>query len=873
SIAPPTMTAIRSLTVPIRFAVEPTLAGTLAGVDDAATRAQIEAAWQAMQQGMRMLHDYDNRYLTITGDQVEATEGRKNAAVGLAWEEGGARRSLAITMRDFWQMYPKAYSARGSRLAAEIFPELPADQYAGIELTPLESTQRYYWFRDGCYQIPMGVALSYDLLFYAFDDTAAKEMMDAAWDSIPLLSATPEWMCVSGAFGDLEPERQGVFASYQQWVDEGFEALEQRRKRVREYDWLSFGDTHGERMVNWTNQEYDLQWGLLVQFARSGDWRYFDRAEEAARHTAAVDTVSSAPQQSLLGLQKAHSLGHVGGFTMVRPAEAQYWFDAGIWNSGHMWSQGTYAAYCLTGDRRYLEAAQLLADWIARECTRTIDRWVHRNYGWMTIAALGAYDTVPNPWHLNAARLFGEIVAAKIDPGTGALIHPIGECEHEVRHMGGKTFMTGVVMTAMRMLHEIDGDEDIANVITRSADWIAWRMWHPWDNSFAYAQCPQYDRSSTHAGTYMACEGLAYAWELAQKPIYREMLERSLGDMILNRGPSGVGKEYAMQIRMVPYALSLMQRWGMAELPAPPPPAPQVGMADTVYLPPHRPGLLAVSVTNRGRQPMLAWAEVVALPEGASAQPMRVQWSAPAGAALGPTIAISSASEGLVRVRYRVGESEGTLQATLRPARQIEIGDRVGMITGPEEPVGKALAALGVEVEALPDLRPETLAGYKALLVGSEAHEKDLCGLRRDWPALLDFALSGGRVAVMQLQDTSYQPGYLPLPLELSDAEASFGEIVAREHPIFTTPNALGSLAGVISYDTVTGADPGWTVLATDTNGKPSMLVTAFGAGEVLVVQPSPERYVIGAEQPGEGLTAEACGQFLANVVAWLRAR
>ena len=224
-------------------------------------------------------------------------------------------------------------------------------------------------------------------------------------------------------------------------------------------------------------------------------------------------------------------------------------------------------------------------------------------------------------------------------------------------------------------------------------------------------------------------------------------------------------------------------------------------------------------------------------------------------------------------MRYRVGESEGTLSATLRPARPIEIGDAVGMITGPEEPVGLALAELGIEVEALPDLRPETLARYRALLVGSEAHEKDLCGLREGWPALMDFAYSGGRLAVMQLQNTSYQPGFLPLPLQMSDNSAAFGEIVAGEHPIFSAPNAIASLAGVISYDTITGADPGWTVLATDTNGDPSVLSTQFGAGEVLVVQPSPDRYVLGRETPGEGLTVEACGQFLANVVAWLRGR
>ncbi|MGC9320548.1 MAG: hypothetical protein ACP5KN_21115, partial [Armatimonadota bacterium] len=355
SVRPPTMTLIESLTVPIRFAREFTAADVPPG-----------DAGQVLTEGMRLLHDYDDHYIVTRGDAVTEHDGRTNAAVGMSYEEGGLRRSLAVTMRDFWQLYPKAYSARGSRLVAEIFPDLPKDQYADEDLTPFERTRHYYWFSDGKYSIPMGVALSYDLLFYAFDDSAVKEQMDEAWDHIPVLTASPEHMCRSGALGEpLEPEQSGVFESFQTYMDEGFEALQERRESVGEYDWMNFGDTHGERWVNWTNQEYDLQWGLLVHFARSGDWRFFDRAEEAARHTAAVDTIHAAPSDSLVGIQKAHCVGHVGGFDLERPEDAAYWYADGIWNTGHMWSQGTLTAYCLTGDRRYLDAGMLLVDWMA----------------------------------------------------------------------------------------------------------------------------------------------------------------------------------------------------------------------------------------------------------------------------------------------------------------------------------------------------------------------------------------------------------------------------------------------------------------------------------------------------------------------------
>ncbi|MFW5868296.1 MAG: hypothetical protein ACOCX2_10800, partial [Armatimonadota bacterium] len=845
SVRPPTMTNIQSLTLPVSFAGDASVGET------------------------RALHDYDNHHIVTRGGVTEEHSGHI-MPTGLLH---GGDRGLAVAMRDFWQMYPKAFSAEGSTVTAEIFPQLPADQYAEDAPTPFERTQRYYWFDDGAYGIPMGVSLSYDLLFYAMgEDVGVNERLADYWQDIPLLTPSPEHYCVSGAFRDLEPRQAGIFEEYDEWIDEGLQLLEDRRRRVREYDWLSFGDTHGERGVNWTNQEYDLQWGLLVQFARSGDWRFFDRAEEAARHTASVDTVSAAPDDAVLGVQKVHSLGHVGGYEWERPENATYWYTAGSWNTGHMWSQGLLATWCLTGDRRYRDAGMMLVDWFAREQARSLSEYVHRSQGWATIASLGGYDVVPHPWYLNAARLFTQNAISRQSPGTGSFIHGIGECNHDVRHMGGKTFMTGVVMSGMKMLDQVDPDEDVKNALVRSADWINWRMWHPEDNSFQYAQCPQFDDSSTHAGTNMGSEGLAYAYELSQAPIHREMLERSMGDLILNTNPAGSGKGYAMQIRMTPFAISAMQRWGMGELPAPPAPDPTVGMGETIYLPGEEPGLLAFRVNNPSRQEIPASMRIVSLPEGMTADPMGAEWTAPGGNSVSPTVRLTGDAVGEIRVRYEVAGVAGELSATTRPAQALTLGDGVAIVTGEGDPVASALGQLGVELPEASALSAQALGEYRGLLVGAEAHSKDFAGLQRDWPMLLDFIDAGGRVAFIQLQDASHEPGMLPLPLTLSNDSTSLGEVVAADHPLFAGGVADG-LAGCISYDSITSASDGWTVLARDRSGNPSIVEAAAGRGRVLVVQPSPDRYIVGTESPGGEVTVEACGRLLRNVVQWLGAK
>jgi hypothetical protein len=122
-----------------------------------------------------------------------------------------------------------------------------------------------------------------------------------------------------GAFMDLAPSREGRFEAYDQYMRTGLDNLERTRVRQREYSWMNYGDTYGERVVNWTNQEYDMQWGLLVNYARTGDMAYLDRALEAALHTVEIDMINWSDDPGVLGIQKEHAPWHVGGYDTPQP--------------------------------------------------------------------------------------------------------------------------------------------------------------------------------------------------------------------------------------------------------------------------------------------------------------------------------------------------------------------------------------------------------------------------------------------------------------------------------------------------------------------------------------------------------------------------
>lgn len=845
---PPTLNRVRSLTWPLASAL----------VGPAAPRRWLQ-------------HDVD-RYTVTTAGASEPGEGQ---AAGVT-SHGSAGRGVALTavIRDFWQKYPKALAVEPGLLTAEIFPELPADIYAR-HTDPKLLTMNYYWFREGAYLVASGTEPTAEVLLYfgraASASQAGEALLAEAWQQPIRLTPGPEFVCASGAFMDLAPSRPGRFETYDRYMRAGLDALQRTRERQREYSWMNYGDTYGERYVNWTNQEYDMQWGLLVNYARTGDLAYLVRGLEATAHTVEIDMINWSDDPALQGIQKEHAPWHVGGYGTPRPPDTPYWFQNGIWNTGHVWTQGTYMAWCLTGERRYYESIARSADFLATRCTQEPERWVHRNYGWLPIAALGAYHTTGDPFQLNAARFYVQNVVDRQDPGSGTLIHPIGECEHPVRHMGGKSFMTGVVMAGLTMMDQVEPRPDLERSLVLSADWLLARMWNSARNGFRYAQCPQFDDG---AGTpVMECWGLARAAELSGKPEHREMFLRSLSRMIHETGASGSGKGYATQIRMTPYAVSALDRWGLTAVPPAPPTRPEMSLPADLYFVPGQTARLSVAAKYTSPTPLTVHAEVKALPAGLKAEPAAVEWRLERTGSPGPGFVLSGQARtgDVIVVHWRAGEWRGELQTTVRVHQPMTLGQGLGYVGGDDDPVGLALRTLGLRLEPLADLTPATLQHYRALLIGREAHEKNYLGIREHNAVLLDFVQAGGAVAFIQLQDSNWQAAWLPSPLALSDQSGRLQTVVDSAHSLFTTPHHLESLAGIVSYDTITKAGEAWTVLARDDRGQPSIVWMRAGRGRVLLVQPSPDRYVIGQETASAPLAGATCAALLENIVAWLQ--
>jgi hypothetical protein len=311
---------------------------------------------------------------------------------------------------------------------------------------------------------------------------------------------------------------------------------------------MNFGDWWGERRINWGNIEYDTQHAFFLQFVRSGDFRYFLAGEQAERHNMDVDTIWYGRNR---GMVYAHCIGHTGSYYSQSPVEGQG-SPRGGFSISHTWIEGHQDYYFLTGDRRALEAAEMIAHRYDSYGTRDYDFANCRTPGWHLIMSMAAYHAANDPFFLNAAHIVVERVLERqtADGGWQRQMMP-GHCHDLPRHRGNAGFMVGVLMSGLKYYHQVTGDPRVADSIVKAAHFVIDDMWVPDKHGFRYTSCP--NTSPSPGLNSLIIEGIAYANTLKPDP----KLKKNLRDQIEHfHGVSGFGKSFSQHTRSMPKTLA-----------------------------------------------------------------------------------------------------------------------------------------------------------------------------------------------------------------------------------------------------------------------------------------------------------------------------
>jgi hypothetical protein len=837
-----------------------------------------DAAWLRQGEPMELserpwvvLQDYDNRYL-MNGERAG-----EHHSGGAALFVGG-KPILLAAVRDFWKLWPKGFRASRSGLMVDLLPELPANAYQSPEDQELVD-RLYFWCENGKYKLRAGTRFTTEVLLdFAPPSDPGGLTAECAHVSNPLFAAcAPEHYCASGAFGGVYPRDGKTFPRYDENVDWSFEDHMKRQKDMREYGFHNYGDWYGERKWNWGNIEYDTQWALAVLFAHNGNLEMLWRGQAAAIHNADVDTIHYHTDPRMVGKVYIHCLCHTGSYFPPQ------WREGGGIRSGsshcHTWVQGQLVHAALFGNYRLRENAEVIAEESVRSRSPACEFYA-RDAGWVLISELAAYEATGNPWYLEGARLMVDRMLQRQDPLSGAMgshfLDP-SECQHRPQHYGPKPFMTGVMLRGLRMYDQIEPRQDVKKAIVRCADWMWNEAWVPKDRGFWYSACPTFTGSGGVWTFNLVGDGLAYACLIDEKhrERRRDLLIEACAAHLYQDGRGGFGKSFTQETCSMLHALEWMRRMGISDVQ---PPAEKEARArvycrSAIVLQPGEERVVYPFVVNPSKNEVRVQAAAENVPEWLTVrvcEPCVVApgASVPMSLFLKCSAAIAPGSSASVRVRFQLGHLRDTRELAVLIAKGEALGRDIGLITGKEDHLGPALAAVGLKMVKVPEASWDVLVRFHALAVGSEALFYNYADVRNHFLDLQRFVLCGGTLLLGQINDQGWDSGLLPRDIYLDEPDTAAGAVCQATHPLFSGVNAE-ALSGIICYDCVLWAAPEWRILMTDCVGRPAVLEAHFGAGKVLVVEPSFDRPVVD-QTDRHADRSEVCRAFVRNLARYL---
>jgi len=282
---------------------------------------------------------------------------RANPVVSLICE----KVALTIALPEFWQQFPKALEIEGRRLTLGLFPEQFNDSY---ELQGGEQKTHTVWLHFG----PPGEA----------------EELPLAWVHNPVSVSLPaEWYAACGLLPGLASgaEADTLHTLLNEAVA-GPNSFFARREIIDEYGWRNYGEVYADHenahytgpqpIVSHYNNQYDVVCGMLLQYFRTGDQRWWELADPLARHVIDIDIYHTRLDRAAYsGGLFWHTDHYKDAATSTHRAYSKANAIPGQPYGGgpsceHNYTTGLLYYHYLTGDPLAREAVLELAEWVLR---------------------------------------------------------------------------------------------------------------------------------------------------------------------------------------------------------------------------------------------------------------------------------------------------------------------------------------------------------------------------------------------------------------------------------------------------------------------------------------------------------------------------
>ncbi len=296
----------------------------------------------------------------------------------------GGSNGICAVVRKLWQQYPKGFEIdeKQKSLKIKLWP-----QEAGQ--MDLRTTEKTLGPEDVARGSALGLAKTHEIALYFhsgdYKSSKARQMAQVLQEP-PLVMANPAWLFDSKALGALSDYAGGLnyFGQYEDGLERLFNWADRQKKTFKWYGIFDFGDTlswYRQQGYDDDDQYDDWGWhpvgrwgwfncegvgthvGALLQFLRTGKYKYFEFGEDLARHIMDVDTCHFNTvaydkrlkriyqDYSQPGSMHRHSGDHWGG----RNEEAS-----------HTNLNGILLYYYITGNDRALDVAKEIGEFFLK---------------------------------------------------------------------------------------------------------------------------------------------------------------------------------------------------------------------------------------------------------------------------------------------------------------------------------------------------------------------------------------------------------------------------------------------------------------------------------------------------------------------------
>lgn len=244
---------------------------------------------------------------------------------------------VSVSVRDFWQNFPKELEARRDGVRVHFWPAHGGEPLHGGTNLALRTVHQNWFVHEGReldFAIPeevmdlvladtgkgseesigapaanaLGLAKTHELLLHvhapSWEDAHARAV-GRQFQANPTVACAPEWVCGTKVFGHMLPRSPERFPVVEEAVDRTVAQIFRQSEADRDYGMFNFGDAHHN--WNWLERRWNLhriwrnthhgwaRWPWLL-YARSGSKALFDWADRNARHVADIDHCHHAPE-------------------------------------------------------------------------------------------------------------------------------------------------------------------------------------------------------------------------------------------------------------------------------------------------------------------------------------------------------------------------------------------------------------------------------------------------------------------------------------------------------------------------------------------------------------------------------------------------